>query len=91
MFEYFIGEIAAFIGGYFSKKTIDRSISLKKWFIISFCLCACPLIILSFMFSDNPLAWKNIILIFLGSLAFATFTYFFAKWEIKRKEKNKKI
>lgn len=91
MFEYFIGEIAAFIGGYFSKKTIDRAISLKKWFIISFCLCALPLVILSFMFADNPLAWKNILLILFGSLAFAIFTYLFAKWEIKRKENNKKV
>jgi hypothetical protein len=36
IFEFFIDGIASFLGGYFSQKTIEKKISIKKFFLIVF-------------------------------------------------------
>ncbi len=88
MLANIITEIALLFFHYFGDKAVDKTISLKKWFVIAYCLCFAVLFSLIFCYRDYQLAWKDILTILFGPLAFALFVRILAKWEIERKAKK---
>lgn len=92
MLASIIADIALFIATYFGDKAIDKTISLKKLFVIVYCLCLTIGLTLVFCYTDSLFTWGNILCILFVPLIFAALICLLAKWEMERQERfNNKI